>query len=116
MRWPAVALGMGAGLLGATATGVTVAGALAVFGLENGPDIGLLVGVVSGLAGAGALAGRLAPVVPRFHGSLAGLGVAAVVIVVARLGGSPASTPRVIVLALVAIVIGGIGGVLGGRR
>jgi hypothetical protein len=111
-----VALGAGAGLLVATGVGLLVAGALTLLGVDDGPDLGLLVGIVGGLAGAGALAGRLAPVVPRFHGSLAGLGVAAVVLVVARLGGSPASAPRVVVLAVLAIVVGGIGGVLGGRR
>ena len=70
----------------------------------------------AGLLAGGYAAGRMAPVSARFHGSLAGMGMAVVVVVVARLGGSPAPAGSVLLLAVLAIVLGGLGGLAGGRR
>lgn len=100
-------------MLSATVLGLLVAGGLAVVGVEDGPSIGLVVGVLTGLFASGFVAGRSAPIVHRFHGSLAGLAVAGVVVAVARLGGSPAPLLPVLLMALLGIVLGGIGGLVG---
>lgn len=112
----AVALGVAAGSLMASLLALVLSGVLIVVGVETGADIGLVVGVVTGLAGGGWVAGSRAPHSHRFHGMVTGLVLAFVLIVIARLGGSPASTPTIIWLAVVSIAISGLGGWLGGRR
>lgn len=112
----AVGLGIGAGGLSATVVGLVLGGMLSVFGVENGPDIGLVVGIVVGLAVAGWVAGRLARHSERFHGAVTGLLLAGLMIVLARLGGSPAPTSSVLWLAVLAAVISGLTGWLAGRR
>jgi putative membrane protein (TIGR04086 family) len=112
----AVLLGLAAGTL--------VSAVLFIIGLliarltqaEAAPGLSLAVSLIAGLFSAGYAAGRIAPVSGRFHGSITALGIAAIVIVVARLSGSPAPTGQVLFLALIAIVLGGLGGWLGGRR
>lgn len=116
LRLRAILLGLAAGCL--------VSAVLFIIGLliarltraEAAPGLSLSVSLIAGLFSAGYAAGHMAPVNGRFHGSITGLGVAAIVIVVARLGGSPAPTGQVLLLALIAIVLGGLGGWLGGRR
>lgn len=116
LRLRAVLLGL--------ATGTLVAAVLFIIGrliarfarAEAAPGLSLSVSIIAGLFAAGYAAGRLAPVNGRFHGSITALGIAAIVIVVARLSGSPAPTGQVLLLALMAIVLGGLGGWLGGRR
>ena len=93
----AVGLGIGAGGLSATV-------------------VGLVVGIVVGLAVAGWVAGRLARHSERFHGAVTGLLLAGLMIVLARLGGSPAPTSSVLWLAVLAAVISGLTGWLAGRR
>jgi hypothetical protein len=112
----AVGLGVGAGGLSATVCALALGGLLAVLGVDNGADIGLTVGVVAGLAVAGWVSGRMAPHSHRFHGAVTGLVLAGVVVLVARLGGSPASTTSVIWLAVLAAFIGGLSGWLAGRN
>jgi hypothetical protein len=112
----AIGLGLGAGGLAATVLALTLGGLLTVSGVEGGADIGLVVGVVVGLAVAGWVSGRMARHSERFHGAVTGLLLAGLIIVVARMGGSPASTASVLWLALVAAVIAGITGWLAGRR
>jgi hypothetical protein len=68
--------------------------------------LSLLVGLIAG----GWIAGRVAPFNGRFHGSLSGLLIAGVVIVISRLGGSPAPTSQVLLLAAIAIFVGGLTG------
>ena len=112
----AVALGIGAGALLATVAALALWVPLAWAGVESAPLIGLTFAVVLGLLAAGFVSGRMAPAFARFHGSLAGLGLAALVLVIARLGGSPAPTSRVLLLAVLGIALGGLGGVAAGRR
>jgi hypothetical protein len=112
----AVGLGIGAGGLIATILALGVGGLLSVAGVEGGADIGLVVGIVVGLAAAGWVAGRMARHSERFHGAVTGLLLAGLIIVVARLGGSPAPTFSVIWLALLAATIGGLTGWWAGRR
>lgn len=112
----AVLMGLGAGALTATIIALGLGGALTVLDAGNGADIGLVAGVVTGLAVAGWVSGRFARHSERFHGSVTALLLAGLIVVVARLGGSPAPTASVLWLALIAIVVGGSTGWLAGRR
>lgn len=80
---------------------------LSLMGADWGADVGLIFGVTLGLAVAGWIAGRKAAHSGRFHGSVAGLLLAFVIMVIARLGGSLASTPSLLWLAVLSMVIGG---------
>ena len=107
-----------------TAGGALAGGAVFLIGLliaravgaDQGAAVALSVSLLAGLAAGGFLAGRMAPYNGRFHGSITGLAMAAVVLVISLLGGSPAPTGQVALLALIAIVVGGISGWMGGRR
>jgi len=112
----AVGLGLGAGGLSATILALVVGSLLSVIGVENGADIGLITGVGFGLAVAGWVSGRLARHSERFHGAVTGLLLAGLIIVVARMGGSPAPTVTVVWLALLAATVAGSTGWLAGRR
>jgi hypothetical protein len=112
----AVGLGIGAGGLSATVAAFLIGGLLSLLGVERGGDIGLFSGVVIGLAVAGWVSGRMARHSERFHGAVTGLLLAGLVVVLARLGGSPAPTSSVIWLALLSSVVGGAAGWLAGRR
>ena len=111
----AVGLGVGAGGLSATVVALALGGLLTLLDVESGADIGLTTGVVGGLAVAGWVAGRMARHSERFHGSVTGLVLAGLVILVARMGGSPASTTSVVWLAVIAIIVAGLTGWLAGR-
>lgn len=116
LRISAVMIGTAGGALVAAATfllGLLVA---RLIGAEEGPAVVLSVSLLAGLAGGGYLAGRVAPFNGRFHGSITGLAMAAVVLIISLLGGSPAPTSQVALLAGIAIVVGGFSGWLGGRR
>ena len=101
--------------MSATIVSLGVGGLLTLLGVENGADIGLVAGVVGGLALAGWVSGHMAHHSERFHGAVTGLLLAGLVILVAKLGGSPAATPTVIWLAVMAMVIAGLTGWLAGR-
>ncbi len=116
VRWSAVLLGAGAGGL------VTVIAALLLFlvfevaGIDQARLAGLAFGLVTGLAAGGYVGGRVAHHSHRFHGMLVGMALAGLVVVIARLGGSPAPTGQVLTLVAIALVCAGTGGVVGGRR
>jgi putative membrane protein (TIGR04086 family) len=112
----AIGLGIGAGGLSATILALALSGLLSVAGVEEGPEIGLVIGVVGGLAAGGWVAGHMARHSERFHGAVTGLLLAGLIMVVARLGGSPAPSLSVIWLAVLAATIGGMTGWLAGRR
>jgi putative membrane protein (TIGR04086 family) len=116
LRISAVMIGTAGGALVAAAAfllGLLVA---RLIGAEEGPAVVLSVSLLAGLAGGGYLAGRVAPFNGRFHGSITGLAMATVVLFISLLGGSPAPTSQVALLAAIAIVVGGFSGWLGGRR
>jgi putative membrane protein (TIGR04086 family) len=116
LRLSAVMIGTAGGALVAAVAfllGLLVA---RLIGAEEGPAVVLSVSLLAGLAGGGYLAGRVAPFNGRFHGSITGLAMAAVVLLISLLGGSPAPTSQVALLAAIAIVVGGFSGWLGGRR
>jgi putative membrane protein (TIGR04086 family) len=112
----AVVAGFAAGGLSATVLAFLVGGSLTLLDVENGADIGLLVGVLIGLGVSGWVSGRIAVHSHRFHGSVTALLLGGLLILLASLGAAAASLLDVLILALVCIVVGGLGGVLGGRR
>ena len=116
LRISAVLIGAAAGTL--VAGVVFLVGLLIarVVGADEGPALVLSASLLAGLAAGGYLAGRLAPFNGRFHGSISGLAMAAVVLLISILGGSPAPTSQVALLAVIAIVVGGLAGWLGSRR
>jgi putative membrane protein (TIGR04086 family) len=116
LNFGAVALGVATGALTASILALTLSGLLIVVGVESGADIGLVIGVVIGLAAAGWVAGSRAVHSHRFHGMVTGLLLAFLIMITARLGGSPAPTPTVIWLAVFSVIISGAGGWLAGRR
>lgn len=71
---------------------------------------------MAGFAAGGFVAGRLAHHSHRFHGSVTGLGLAAVVVFISRGGGSQASVIQILIVAGLGIGVGGLGGLLAGRR
>lgn len=112
----AVLTGVAAGGLAASAMGLGLGGVLTVTGVESGPGIGLVVGVLTGLATGGWVAGARARHSSRFHGAVTGLVMAFLVMMIAVLGGSPASTLSVIWLAVLSTLISGAAGWVAGRR
>lgn len=110
----ALLIGIAGGGLAATILALLFGGALSVFGVPYGPEVGLLVGVFVGVVFGGLVSGRLAVHSNRFHGSIVGLALAAVIIVLSR-GAAGVTIQAVLTMALVATVLGGFGGWLGGR-
>ncbi len=84
---------------------------------RNGPGR-RSVGFAPGGPGGGWLSwpGGSRPSTDDSTGPMTGLAMAAVVLIISVLGGSPAPTGQVALLAAIAIVVGGISGWLGGRR
>jgi putative membrane protein (TIGR04086 family) len=116
VRLGAVGAGVAAGSLLSTLVGLVVWPVLELLDLEGAAQTAITLGVVGGLFGGGFISGRMVTLSYLFHGALTGLGMAALILVVARLGGSPAPTPQVLWLAILAITLGGMGALLGGRR
>jgi hypothetical protein len=116
LRIPAILMGVGTGALAATlvalVTEVTLS--LAIPGAQTG--VGLVPGITVGLFVGGWVAGRMAIIAHRFHGAVTGLGLSALVVFIARLGGSPASMAPILGLFLLGIVVSGIAGWMSGDR
>ena len=112
----AVILGVATGGLTASLLSLLVGGGLAVGGVDQGPGIGLVVGILIGLAAGGWVAGLRARHSSRFHGSVTGLVLAFVIVVIARIGGSPAPLASVLILALLSVIVSGLFGWLAGVR
>ncbi|HSJ28296.1 MAG TPA: hypothetical protein VLB67_08795 [Acidimicrobiia bacterium] len=116
LRILALLTGLGVGALSTTLLALLFWGVLAALGSDDAALAGLTVSILVGLAVGGYSAGRMAFVAHRFHGSVTGLLLAGLVLVIARLGGSPAPSGQVLWLALLAILLGGAGGAAAGRR
>lgn len=112
----AVLAGVAFGTLSASIVGLGLSWLLTAFGVAAGPDLGLLIGIGTGLGAGGWLAGMRARHSERFHGAVTGLVLAFVIMVIAVLGGSPAPTSSILLLALIAVAISGLTGWLAGRR
>jgi hypothetical protein len=112
----AIFLGVATGGLSASLLALLTSGLLTIGGVEAGADIGLITGVLAGLAAGGWVAGARSVHSHRFHGMVTGLVLAFVVLVVARLGGSAAPTVTVIWLAILSVTVAGLSGWLAGRR
>ena len=112
----AIGLGIGAGGLSATVIALVVSGALNILGVDSGVNVGLVAGVALGLATGGWVAGSFARHSGRFHGAITGLLLAALLVVVARMGGSPAAALSVVWLFVLSGFVGGTAGWLAGRR
>lgn len=112
----AILFGVATGGLVASLLALGLGGALSVLGLAEGPDVGLVLGILGGLGTGGWVAGARAKHSSRFHGAVTGLLLAFLIMVIARLGGSAASTLTVIWLAVISVVVSGATGWLSGRR
>ena len=122
VRWGPAGLGTVSGLLVMAVAGflgTTLLSLLGQLGLATGETATWAVLALSLVAGelvGGYVAGRLAgKPVPGLPGSLAGLGLFAVVASLSLIWGSPAGIMTLAVFALVAVAIGYVGGSLGGR-
>ncbi len=115
LNFGAVIGGVAAGALSASLLALLFSSVLTLVGLDNGDGIGLVVGIVLGLAAGGWVAGSRANHSERFHGMVTGLLLAFIVVAIARLGGSTASTLVVVWQAFLAIVISGFAGWWAGR-
>lgn len=116
LNFGALALGVASGALTASLAGVLISSLLTVIGVESGPDIGLVVGILLGLAIGGWVSGRRSVHSHRFHGMVTGLALATLIILVARMGGSPADTSSIIWLIVLSIAIAGFSGWWAGRK
>ena len=121
IRLGAVLMGLAAGSLTSAAVyliGLVITQGESTVPADHRPSAGavLTLALLTGIAAGGALAGRLAPVNGRFHGSVTGLGMAGLVIVIARFSGSPAPASQVLLLAVIAALVGGAAGWWGGRH
>ena len=113
LRLKAILAGLAAGTLSSGVAFVLLALAARAFQSETITGLSLSLSVVIGMVVGGYVAGRLATVNPRFHGSVTGLVLAALTLIISVRGGSPAPLGSVLLLALVAIVAGGLGGTMG---
>ncbi|HVR32218.1 MAG TPA: TIGR04086 family membrane protein [Acidimicrobiia bacterium] len=116
LRVLAILTGLGIGALAATVLSLLFWAILAAIGMDDAALAGLTTAILIGFGVGGYAAGRIALVAHRFHGSVTGLAIAALVLVITRLGGSPAPTAQVLWLALLAVVFGGLGGAIAGSR
>lgn len=109
-------LGVAAGGLAASVLALIISGLLTIAGVTSGADVGLIIGVLSGLAAGGWVSGARSVHSHRFHGMVTGLLLAFIVLVIARLGGSAAPTLTVVWLAVVSVSVAGLAAWLAGRR
>ena len=112
----AVLAGTAVAGLTASALGLGLGAALTAVGVEGGAGIGLVVGACAGMVAGGWVAGLRAAHSERFHGAVTGLAVAFLVVVIARLRGSAASTVVVAWMAALGAALAGFSGWVAGRR
>ena len=116
LRVEAVLLGLAAGALGSGLIFLALVFLARAARSETLAGLALTIAVLLGMAVAGFVAGQMARVNGRFHGSITALVLAAVVVVVSRLGGSSTPISAVLLLAVTATLIGGVAGTIGYRR
>jgi putative membrane protein (TIGR04086 family) len=116
VRWKGVLLGIGVGILALAGLALVLWLILSAVGVDGAVGAATTFATVLTFPLAGWLAGRHAPFSPWFHGALAGMGIALLVVATAARSGSPSPAGTVLLLALMAIVGGAVGGHLGGYR
>lgn len=112
----AVGLGVAGGGLLATVAALGFGAILTGLEVSDGANLGLLLGVTAGLVFGGWVSGRLAVHSHRFHGSITGLILTGVLVLLASAGAANISIWAVVTAALLGIVVGGFGGWFGGRN
>lgn len=115
VRWKGILLGIGLGILALAGLALVLWLVFSAVGMEGAVGAATTFATMLTFPLAGWVAGRHAPFSPWFHGALAGLGIALLVVATAARGGSPAPTAQVLLLASIAIGAGAAGGHLGGR-
>ena len=122
VRWGPIGLGTVAGLLVMAVAGFLGTSVLSLLGRlgsvagETATWAVLSVSLIAGEFVGGYVAGRLAgKPLPGLPGSLAALGLYAVVASLSLVSGSPAGTVTLVMFALLAAAVGLGGGALGGR-
>ena len=116
VRWNAVLMGAGVGILALAVVSLILWLLLSALGVDGAVGAATTFGMVAGFAAAGWIAGRRATFSPWFHGALSALGIALVVIVTSLRGGSPAPTPQVLLLAALATSLGSLFGFLSAKQ
>lgn len=105
-----VMLGVAGGGLLTTLLALLVWPLMELLPVSAPPFLALLLGMVGGMLGAGWLTGRMVGRAgAQFHGSVTGLGLAGLTIVITLLGGGSASLPSVLTLILLGLILGRIG-------
>jgi putative membrane protein (TIGR04086 family) len=115
VRWKGVLLGIGVGILALAGLALVLWLILSAIGMDGAVGAATTFATVLTFPLAGWLAGRHAPFSPWFHGALAGMGIALLVVATAARSGSSSPAGTVVLLALMAIVGGAAGGHLGGH-
>lgn len=115
VRWSAVLFGVGVGVLGLAIVSLVLWFVLSLFDVVGAAGAATTFGTLAGFVISGWFSGRRAPFSHAFHGATSALGIALAVVVTAVLGGSPAPTSQVLLLAALAIVLGGVSALLAAR-
>lgn len=108
-------MGVGVGVLALALSALVLWLALTALGVEGAAGAATTFSTLIGFAAAGWMAARKAPTSFPFHGALSALVLALAILVTSILGGSPAPTPQVLLLAAFAIVIGAFSAALSSR-
>ena len=116
VRWGAVLIGAGMGILALAAVSIILWLLLSALDVAGAVGAATTFGTLTGFLVAGWTAGRRAPFSAWFHGALSALGIALTVVVTSLRGGSPAPTSQVLLLALLAISLGSLSAFLSANR
>lgn len=86
------------------------------FGSDDTRGGGAVAGLVVGVLVGGWMAGRTVTLHQRFHGSIAGLLIVGILVMLAATGGANVTPPQVLLAAALGVVLGGGAGWWAGRR
>lgn len=86
------------------------------FGSADSRGGGAVGGLVVGVLVGGWVSGRSVSLQQRFHGSVTGLAIVAVLVMLAATGGANVTISQVLPAALLGVVLGGLTGWWAGRR
>ena len=86
------------------------------FGSADGRGGGAVAGLVVGVLVGGWVAGRSVALAQRFHGSLTGLVIVGILVMLAARGGANTTSLQVLSAATLGIFLGGLAGWWAGRR